>query len=212
LSIKPAARLLLFSFIALAILLAPGCSSPEVDPAGETIAEEEVPELIEPETPADEGPVESPLSSLDYYWPWLSHGHLDLSSGEVISGPDLFESDPGFITEFTGDYSFEGQLIWLVEETDLFELEWVLLSFDVEYYEQNEREFELSFEFLIDGLQPVPGDEGVREFDLNIVEQQRGFEVVINRIIFGKEQKGSFSSELIDYIALDMEMRVVGNP
>jgi len=149
---------------------------------------------------------------LNYYWPWISHGHLDLSSGETVSGPDLFESDPGFIAEFNEDISFDGLLVWKVEKTDVFMLEWVRLSFHVEYYEQYERLLDLYYEFLIDELLSEPMDNGIREYAVNLVDRQEDFEVEIKKIILGKEQHSSFSVDPINYVAIELEMKVKGNP
>ncbi len=169
-------------------------------------------EAVEEDIVVEETVPETPLTVSTYYWPWISHGRLDLSSGEIIPGPDLFESDLGFISEFTEDYSFKGQLVWLVEESDVFALEWVTLSFNVEYYDLNERMFDHYYEFTIEDLQPVPGDEGLQEFELNLVDHQEDFEVAITKIVLGKERESSFSAEMICYVALEIEMKVVGNP
>ncbi len=196
--IKP---VLALSFIILSLLVLlfvmPGCNS---EPVINNDLVEEEPVVEPPETPST------------YYWPWMSHGHLDLSTGEVIPGPDLFESELGFIAEFTEDHSYEGQLVWLVEESDVFALEWVNLSFNVDYFEDNERVADLAFEFEITNLQPEPNDDGIQEFSVELVEQQQGFEVVVNKILLGKEQEGTYSIGPIDYVALEVEMRVVGNP
>lgn len=166
------------------------------------------PDPIEPEDPVEE-PAGTPST---YFWPWMSHGHLDLSTGEVISGPDFFESEPGFMAEFTEDYSYEGRLVWLVDESDVFALEWVMLSFNVDYFEDSERAADIAFDFEIENIQPVPGDDGLQEFTVSLVQQEQGFEVAINKIILGKEQESSFSTGLINYVALEIEMRVLGNP
>ncbi|HED24049.1 MAG TPA: hypothetical protein ENN91_02895 [Firmicutes bacterium] len=145
-------------------------------------------------------------SPVDYYWPWLSHGNLLLSSGEAILGPDLFESDLGFIAEFPAGTEYSGRVIWLVEGSDVFALEWVDLSFDVEYYEQNEWSFMVTFDFMIDNLQAGQDAEGLKELPLDLYDQQDGFAVRIDKIVLGKNQEGDFSGESIDYIALDITM------
>ncbi|MDZ4132639.1 MAG: hypothetical protein U1E11_05825 [Dethiobacteria bacterium] len=197
-------------FIALSIvaifLLSSGCGS-RVSPLVETV------EPVIEDPAVEETPSTIPVKISTYYWPWISHGMLDLSSGEVISGPDLFESDLGFIDEFTADKEpFTGRLIWLVQGTDVFTLEWIRLSFNVDYYDQHEWEFDINYLFEIDGLLPEAADDGLQEFVVNLVERQDGFEVVINKVLLGKEQKGSFSNDPINFIALDLEMRVIDNP
>lgn len=207
-------RLLFLAFsLILLLLITVGCSPDPVVPDEPTVDEPvEEPEEIEEEETEAETPDAPPVSVPTYYWPWISHGLLDLSSGEVISGPDLFESELGFIAEFTEDYSYEGWLYWLVEDSDVFELDWVTLSFNVEYYEDYEWQYELNYDFEIDNLQPEPADDGVQEFTVNIVDRQEDFEVTVKRVVLGKEQEGSFTTDPINYIALEIEMQVVANP
>lgn len=204
--IKSAVRLLFLVLLEMFLL----CSIISCSP--DQLFPEKPDEAVEEDIVVEETIPETPLTVSTYYWPWISHGHLDLSSGEIIPGPDLFESDLGFISEFTEDYSFKGQLVWLVEESDVFALEWVTLSFNVEYYDLNERIFDLYYEFTIEDLQPVPGDEGLQEFELNLVDHQEDFEVAITKIVLGKERESNFIAEPICYVALEIEMRVVGNP
>ena len=200
-------RLLFIGLSILAIfLLSSGCGSrvsppvETVDPVIEDPALEEIPSTI-------------PVTISTYYWPWISHGMLDLSSGEVIPGPDLFESDIGFITEFAADKQpFAGRLVWLVKDTDVFTLDWIRLSFNVDYYDQHEWEFDIHYQFEIDGLLPEPADDGLQEFAVDLVERQDGFEVIIKKVLLGKEQKGNFSNDPINFIALDLEMRVIDTP
>ena len=198
--------LLIVLSIVTIFLLSSGCS-PRVSPpveTGDLVIEDPIPE----ETPST-----IPVTISTYYWPWISHGMLDLSSGEVINGPDLFESDLGFITEFTADKEpFTGRLIWLVQDTDVFTLEWIRLSFNVDYYDQHEWEFDIHYQFEIDGLLPEAADDGLQEFAVDLVERQDGFEVVIKKVLLGKEQKGNFSNDPINFVALDLEMRVIDNP
>ncbi|MCJ7805993.1 MAG: hypothetical protein MUP57_00390 [Clostridia bacterium] len=204
--IKSAVRLLFLALLEMFLLcFISSCSSGQLFP-------EEPDAVIEEDIVVEDTVPETPLTVSTYYWPWISHGHLDLSNGEIIPGPDLFESDLGFISEFTKDYSYSGQLVWLVEESDVFALEWVTLSFNVEYYDLNERIFDLYYEFTIEDLQPVPGDEGLQEFELNLVDHQEDFEVAITKIVLGKERESNFNGEPICYVALEIEMRVVGNP
>jgi hypothetical protein len=201
---KRTTKLITLIFVAIIVMLnLSGCSRDQLTPLERDL-----------EKPKDSDPaVEVELSAgSNYYWPWISHGHLDLSSGETVSGPDLFESDPGFIAEFNEDISFDGLLVWKVEKTDVFMLEWVRLSFHVEYYEQNERLLDLYYEFLIDELLPEPIDNGIREYAVNLVDRQEDFEVVIKKVILGKEQHSSFSVDPINYVAIELEMKVRGNP
>ncbi len=154
-------------------------------------------------------PLEDFVIVTDYYWPWANHGQVELSSGEVILAPDIFESDYGFIGEFTESDAYEGRLIWRVQESDVFSLEWISLEFDVDYYNQSEWESSSHFKFLIEGLSPEPADAGLQEFPINMREQQDDFEVVIKTLCLGKEEEGSFSTEPINYVAFDIEMRVI---
>jgi len=176
-------------------------------------ADNDLPEPDEPDPIEPEDPVEEPAGTPStYYWPWMSHGHLDLSTGEVIPGPGLFESELGFIAEFTEEYSYEGLLVWLVTDSDVFALEWVKLSFNVDYFEDSEWAADIAFDFEIDNFKPEPGDDGLQEFPVSLVEQEQGFEVAVNKILLGKEQESSFSTGLINYVALEIAMRVVDNP
>ena len=201
--------LLKFILVTILVLAVNGCSPEQLLPE-ELVVEEndDVPVQVEDADPV----LEEPLNRLPYYWPWISYGHLDLSSGEIILGPDLFESDLGFIAEFTEDYSFDGLVVWPVQESDVFELEWVKLSFNVEYYDHDELLFDLYYEFVMEDLQPEPGNEGYQEFPVSLVEQQQGFEVLVKKVLLGKEQQSAYSDNLINYVALEIEMRVVDNP
>ncbi len=212
-SAKQVSKTLLLSlFVLIFLLVSAGC-----DPEPGVIEDllEDEPEEVEDheiEDPVDEEPPEErPETPSNYYWPWLSHGHLDLSSGEVIAGPDLFESELGFIAEFTVDYSYEGLLVWVIEESDVFALDWVSLSFDVEYFEDSNRVFDISYDFRIEDLQPEPGEKGIQEFPVNLVREEEGFEVAIHKVVLGKEQESSISAAPINYVALEMEMNVIGN-
>ncbi len=199
----------LIVFAVILIFVVNGCSPDQLFPEEIIIDEnEEDPDQLEEVDPV----LEEPPAVSAHYWPWISYGHLDLSSGEVILGPDPFESDLGYIAEYTEAYSFDGLLVWLVDTSDVFKIEWITLSFNVEYYDQNERLFELYYEFAIEDLQPEPGDDGLQEFAVNLVDRQEGFEVMINKVLLGKEQQSSFSGNLINYVGLEIEMRVVGNP
>lgn len=194
------------------LLIDAGCTpDPEpVDDPDEDPVEENETEIPEPDD--EEIEVEDPEMAANYFWPLLSHGQLVLSSTEVIDGPHLFESDPGFIGEFTRDTDYSGRLMWLVNQTDVFELEWVTLTFDVEYYVGHECEFELNFMFEIEDLDPEPEDEGKQIFEVGLAEEQEGFRVEIDRVILGKEQEGSFTADPIDYVAFEIELTVVDKP
>lgn len=215
---KQVSKLLLLSLFVLIYLFAitgcdpePGVIEDLLEDDIEMLEDNEIEDPVI-EEPVDEEPAEEKAEApATYYWPWLSHGHLDLSSGEVIAGPDLFESELGFIVEFTEDYSYDGLLVWVVEESDVFTLDWVALSFDVDYFENNEWLLAINYYFRIEDLQPEPADEGVQEFALDLVKQEHGFEVAINKIILGKEQEGSLSAGPINYVALEIEMNVIGN-
>ena len=199
---------IVLSLVALLFMIF-GCSPDPVVPDEPPDVVVEEPDGDEVDNDADEEIVRPPHAAATYYWPWLSHSLLELSSGEIVAGPDLFESDLGFIAEFTEDYSYNGRLYWLVQDTDVFALEWVILSFSVEYFEDFEWQLELNYEFLIEGLQPEPADEGLQIFTVDLVEQQEGFEVTVENIILGKEQEGSFATDPINYVALDIKMQVV---
>ncbi|MBW6463034.1 MAG: hypothetical protein ACNA7Z_07105 [Dethiobacteria bacterium] len=179
----------------------------------EPVSEPVVEEVADPDpVTEEEGSAEEPAMIVTYYWPWVSHGQVELSSGEIIIGPDLFESDHGFIGEFTVGSSYDGRLLWRVDSTDLFLLEWVSLTFDVDYYNQAEWESSSTFYFRIDDLQPEPGDEGLQHFTVNISERHEDFEVKIKQVLLGKEEEGSIAAEPLNYIAFDIEMTVIDNP
>jgi len=205
--------ILIAAFLAALFLsAAAGCApdpgpveDPDEDPAKEN--ETEIPEPVN-----DEVEVEDPEPAANYFWPWISHGQLVLSSTEVIDGPHLFESDPGFVGEFSRDTDYSGRVVWLVDQTDVFEIEWVTLTFDVDYYAMHEWDLELNFIFELEDLDPVPEDEGEQIFEVSLAEEQEGFRVEIDRLILGKEQEGSFTAAPIDYVALEIELTVVDKP
>lgn len=208
--------ILFIFFLALALFYSPaGCTpvpEPDEEPVEEPVDEPE-PEDPEPEEPEPEEPEpEDPGAAASYFWPWISHGQLVLSSSEIIDGPKLLESEPGFIGEFTEGTVYNGRVTWEVESTDVFEIEWLTLNFEVDYYEQYEWQFDLNFFFEIDGLEPVPMAKGVQYFAVDLAEEQEGFRVEIERVILGKEQEGEFSPEPIDFVALEMEIAVVDKP
>ncbi len=212
--IKTCGRFFLAGILLFALLVtASGCGDdPEViDDDLNDLEEITDEELIDEEVTEEEPFDERPEDPEDYYWPWLSHGHLALSSGEIIPGPDLFESDLGFIGEFAEGDRYEGLLVWVVEESDVFELEWVVLSFDVEYFEGSQWAFDFNFEFQIDGIEPVPADEGRQEFLLDVAEKENGFGIVIRRIVLAKGQEGMIAPDPVDYVALEIEMYIDEN-
>lgn len=212
-TLKPQLRLLFLGLAVLALLFLSGCG-PDPEPV-EDPADPEEEEVREPivEEPEEEEPVdEAPETAPTYFWPWLSHGHLILSTGEVIIGPDLLESESGFIAEFPPGHSYSGRLVWPAVESDLFALEWVSLSFTVDFYDQYELQFDLDFDFDIVDLRPEPGEEGIQQFELELVDEQKGFRVEIDRIILGKEQEGNFIAGPFDFVALDIVISALEMP
>jgi hypothetical protein len=182
-------------------------------PAVEEIIADEVTmvELFENETAnGDDLPDDTP-SLARYYWPWLSHGQLLLSSGEIVVGPDLFESDLGFIAEITEDHGFEGRLVWMLDESDPLLLEWIMLNFFVEYYEDNNRLADMEFQFTIDQFQLNPEDPQLQEFTLDLTDEQYGLEVRLSRVLFGRAHESAVTGALLNFVALDLEMRVADN-
>jgi hypothetical protein len=186
-----------------------GFNAPTVE---EIIADEvTMIELFENEAAnGDDLPDDTP-SQARYYWPWLSHGQLLLSSGELVAGPDLFESDLGFITEITEAHGFKGRLVWMLDESDPLLLEWIMLNFFVEYYEDNNRLADMEFQFTIDQFQLNPEEPQLQEFTLNLTEEQYGFEVRLSRVLFGREQESAVTGAVLNFVALDLELRVADN-
>ncbi len=196
--------MLLFVSLLVVILVVPsGCSpDPEEKPVGNE-------EPVEEEAPPEKEP---PVMAATYFWPWLSHSRLVLSSGEVIDGPNLFESDTGFVAEFTEDYYYSGRVVWLVDKTDVFKLEWITLTFDVDFFDLHEWEHDFAFQFNVEDINVRPGDEGTREIALNLVEEQHGFKVTLDSLILGKKQESDFATEPLDYVALVISLSVVDMP
>ena len=190
----------ILSLAVVFLFAAAGCA-PDPDPVDE-------PE----EDPVEENDLEDPDPPANYFWPLLSHGQIVLSSTEVVDGPHLLESDTGFVGEFTRDTTYKGRIVWLVDKTDVFDLEWIALTFTVDYYALHEWQFERFFIFEIEGLEPEPGDEGVQVFELGLADEQDGFLVEIERLVLGKNQEGRFTSDPIDYAALDIVLKVVDKP
>lgn len=201
---------IIFSLIVLAIVFIAGCDTgngepsepPEVEPVdpGELPVEEEP----QPDRPEEE----SPLLGTDHYWPLLNLGDLVLSSGEYISGPDMLESDPGFMAELSESQGYEGRLVWRVEESNPLTLEWIILAFDVEYYEQGELAELLNFEFEITGFGPLPPRPSLQEIELDLVEQRGPLTVSLRRLILGQEQESVYLVQPFDYLGLELEMKV----
>lgn len=224
----PVSFIILF-VLAVLLITAAGCD-PETDVIGDMVEEElndrdpddveevepDEPDLLDPEEPAEEVTGTPPT----YYWPWLSHAILDLSSGEVIPGPDIIMSDPGFMAEFTEDYSYEGQLFWVVEDSNVFTLEWVHLSFSVDYFDDSDFVRELNFELRIEDIEPTedaedaePAEEaaGLQEYEVDYLKIVEGFAVEVTSVILGRGQESSISAEPIDFVALEIVMYVEGN-
>jgi len=219
---------LIIFLLTMLLITAAGCD-PETDVIGDIVDEElndldpddveeadpEEPDLLEPEEPTDEITGTPPT----YYWPWLSHAILDLSSGEVIPGPDIIMSDPGFMAEFTEDYSYEGQLFWVVEDSNVFALGWVHLSFSVDFFDDSDVARELNFEFRIEDIEPTEDAEdaepveeaGLQEHQVDYLKIVDGFAVEINSVTFGRGQESSISAEAVDFVALEIIMYVEAN-
>ncbi len=185
----------------------------DTDPDDVEEADPEEPDLPEPEEPAEEITGTPPT----YYWPWLSHAILELSSGELIAGPDIIMSDPGFMAEFTEEYSYEGRLFWLVEESNVFTLDWIHLSFNVDFFDDSDFARELNFEFRMDDFEPTeevqgidPAEEAIwlMDYEADYLQIVDGFAVEINSIILGKGQESSIGVDLVDYVALEIVMYV----
>ena len=148
----------------------------------------------------------------DYYWPWIDHARIELSSGEVIEGPDIFESDYGFIKEYAINDSYVGQLVFRVEESDVFSLKWINLQLDVDYFQAGQWVLSRSLTFSADDFIAEAADDGLQEYSLNLGEQAEGFAVNIKKLQLGKETGGSFSTEPLNYVAFEIEMKAVKSP
>ena len=205
---------ILLSGLLMAVLLIfiGGCTpdpEPIDDPEDDFV--EEI-EIEEPDIIEDEPEKEEPEPVINYFWPLISHSQLVLSSTEIIDGPNLLESDTGFVGEFTRDSEYAGRIIWLVDKTEVFEIEWILLTFDVEYYARHELQFTLNYMFEIEDLKPEPDHESLQVFDVSQVEEQEGFRIKIDQVILGKGQEGNFTADPIDFVALDFNITVVDKP
>jgi hypothetical protein len=147
-----------------------------------------------------------------YFYPWISHSTLMLSTGEALYMVDLFESDIGYIGDFTPDYFFEGTLVWIVEESNVFDVEWLELLFDVDdhHYDTIDDEFLIEFMIPIEDFfdnNPASGPD-MESYELNIVEHRQGFEIKISQITFAQNQE-DFEGNSINYVAMQVEMRNV---
>lgn len=209
--IRVAAVLLLAVFLSAA-----GCgdlSTPVEEIAPEELEGEVIePDPVEIEAQADDKAESEPSLLTDYYWPWISHGQLILSTGEIVLGPDLLQSDLGFIGEFPPGHSYGGRLVWPVLDTDLSDLEWAELTFEVESYQDNEWHHNLNFTFSLEEIRPVPGESGLQEFPLDLYEEQEGFSVRITGMVLAKNQEREIAPEPISFLALDVEMIAQDNP
>lgn len=217
LRVKQLNTFFLVCLILIALLTGIACR-PDPDTAADPVPDEPLDEDepinddLEIEDPVEEDEEADPLMTDNYFWPLLSHGQLTLSSGEIIDGPSILESDSGFVAEFTEDYDYSGQVIWLVEKTDVFAIEWLTLTFDVEYYSGSENLLDLRFNLDVENLAPEPDEKGLQEFAVDLVEEKEGFRVVIDRVILAKEQESRVTDGPVDYVALDVEIDVVDKP
>lgn len=157
----------------------------------------------------DEITSEDPLAATTYYLPWISNAEIVLSGGEVIIGLDVFESDPGYAFQFSPDYSYQGRLVWLVDHTAVFDLEWVTLAFDVDYYVENEWQTNLLFDIALENLEPHPGEDNIWRKRLDLAETKQDFAFSVKEIIVAKDQESRFATEPIDYVALEVEITVL---
>ena len=128
----------------------------------------------------------------------------------MITGINPSESVPGFTHEITPDYTYNGELKWLAPGADVLAVEWAELTFEVDdyYLEESDENFTFGFNIRIEDFfdnNPASGP-GIDSYELDIVENVRGFEIAISRITLGKQQE-STEGELIDYVALEVQMR-----
>ena len=210
--LRVAAVLLLSVFISAAA----GCgdlSMPVEESAPEKLEDEVVePDPLQEELQIDDKSEPEKALLTDYYWPWISHGHLVLSTGEIVLGPDLLQSDLGFIGEFPPGRSYSGRLVWPIIDTDLSDLEWAELTFEVEFYLDNQWHHNLNFSFDLEEIRPVSGESGLQEFPLDLYEEQEGFTVRITGMVLAKNQEKEIAPEPISFLALDVEMIAQDNP
>ncbi len=190
--------------IVLLLLVPAGCGAPEEEAGGEQAGDTPAGDEQTGETEGGEAAAEG------YFYPRIYEGTLRLSTGEVITGINPSESVPGFTHEITPDYTYNGELKWIVSESDVLAVEWAELTFEVDdyYLEETDEHFTIEFNIRIEDFfdnNPASGP-GIDSYELDIVENVRGFEIAISRITLGKQQE-STEGELIDFVALEVQMR-----
>jgi hypothetical protein len=194
-------RLLGLVLVMVMLFALAGCGAEEeaaaIDPDPEETETEDVGE--------DEGDEDEP-----YFYPWISHSTLMLSTGEALYMVDLFESDMGYIGDFTKGHSFNGTLVWIVEESNVFDVEWLELLFDVDdhHYDGFDDQFLIEFMIPIENFfdnNPAAGPD-VESYELDIVENIQGFEIKISRITFAQNQE-DFQGDAINYVSMEVAMR-----
>ena len=201
-------------FIVLLLFMPAGCGAPEEEAGGnqpgDAAAEEGDPgkEAAGEEQPGDSENGEGAKEG--YFYPRIYEGTLRLSTGDVIAGIAASESVPGFTHELTPDYTYSGELKWLAPGAEVQAVEWAELTFKVDDYYLEETDENFTFEVNIRiedffGNNPASGP-GIDSYELDIVENINGFEIAISRITLGKQQE-STEGKLIDYVALEVEMR-----
>ncbi len=143
------------------------------------------------------------------YLPQLETAIVKLSTGEELSSPDMKLSDSGFDKTLNEGHIYNGILIWTVEESDVFELESVRLSFTVNHLDNKGTIIEeMQYVFIVEGIELKQSDSGVQYVIVDQVEVYQRFEVAIDTLYIGKDQPGS-GDENVDYIGFEMEMSVL---
>jgi len=198
--------LLLFAVIIMLLISVPLTGCDYIKTASEVNVHEDLDfDDIELEEIKDE----EPITLSTYFWPWIHHGTIVLSSGEIILGPDILESDQGFIGEYPFGKSYRGQLIWVVQETDIRSIEWIELNFDVDFYESNEWSYTTNYSFRVEV--PILDDDEADNFsfNLNLDEEKNSFRVSLYELIMAEGQEGSFINKPIDYVGFVMEINIL---
>ncbi len=133
---------------------------------------------------------------------------MTLSTGESLNGPDKTESDSDYDAEVTSNNPYNGKVVWIIEDSDPFEIDWLELSFSVHdlSYDESQVEFDVFFDILIEDINPEAADEGVQDFAVAKTVTEQGFTVTINELILGKQQEGQ-TGKILNYVALDLEMK-----